>query len=72
MEFRFVTRNPNVYAKTEEAGLKMVAKYPESRTDEFVYLCRSKGRGEERRKEKERGEKKEEKVATPRSKSAAN
>lgn len=61
MEFRFVTRNPNVYAKTEEAGLKMVAKYPESRTDEFVYLCRSK---EERRKEKERGEKKEEKVCS--------
>ena len=55
MEFRFVTRNPNVYAKTEEAGLKMVAKYPESRTDEFVYLCRSKGRGEERRGE-EKGE----------------
>lgn len=68
MEFRFVTRNPNVYAKTKEAGLrrkkldvKMVAKYPESRTDEFVYLCRSK---EERRKEKERGEKKEEKVCS--------
>lgn len=54
MEFRFVTRNPNVYAKTEEAGLKMVAKYPESRTDEFVYLCRSKGRGEERRGERRR------------------
>lgn len=61
MEFRFVTRNPNVYAKTKEAGLrrkkldvKMVAKYPESRTDEFVYLCRSKGRGEERRGERRR------------------
>lgn len=59
MEFRFVTRNPNVYAKTEEAGLKMVAKYPESRTDESVYLCRSKGRGEEKGEGKgreERGE----------------